>query len=1587
MTLKGAVRRIEEMARRWEVELEKQARWPAGAPSSKGGQFAPENSGAGGSGSKPKINAPQYGIGGFAAAQQQYFQGLYGGEPAAPKGPPPGAKPHPQKNDKGEPVTVNYPTKASDPQTWNDPKSAATFVPGGKAPDALNGVALSSWKAPDTIEGWSKVSGQNPKIDADYPFEHSPGKNVGAGVIIREPDGRLWITRPTNGFGGYEHTWPKGTVEGGLSLQASAIKEAYEETGLKVKIVGVLGDFERTTSKARYYVAERVGGTPADMGWESQAMRLVPPSKLGKYLNRTVDKEIAEAFEGEMLLKRLEKAKGARGGKFNPDQPRWPAGSPLGGQWMKVGADGIILPPKIAGGLEGKNPAYQKKADAAHAFAQANDKVVLAATLVALDTKVKADAAAGKASSHVKWNAQLHQYVAKLVGDMAAGPKAVASADAIRGPLDLSKLTMVGAKPGGSNPGALYADGKGGTLLVKGNLKLQHGAVTAKVSDDRAKNEVLAAKLITAVGGGAPDMKLVDLKGQYGGGLGVASRMMDGVIGFNAANPAHVAAIQKDFALHAWLGNYDVLGMGYDNTVISKGTGKAVNIDPGGAILFRAQGLPKDSFGKDASEWESMRTTTAEQKAVFGKMTGSQLQESAKALATIDDATITKLVGTYGPGDAKAKADLTATLIARRDAILEKAGLKTFTMAQGVSVAQPAPTPPVPRIKDVVKPAAGSPLPTGKPAFLASTPSAVAYYGGLADKATALHAAGDLEGLKALTTNKKGGPAWPAGSPNGKMMASFHGALLADLEGKQGQAVQAVASGAATMTAGGKTWQAQNGVLNPVPASVQALSPDEVDAQFKAAYPSPGAKLPWNEDKTGSKFTTPPTGAAAVMVYALEGNLNQVKAVQMKPDWVEAKAFQANVVAAMEAKAGGAPAAPAAPAARTFTDDVQGMNTFNGGKIKAALYETNKSFMGAKVAENSVALYTAGGANAWKGQSIALMIKAAEAGEMNVLLGMTPGTKFEQALQSNLINALSTKVTAAPAGLSTSKIEALSRAAFGSPLKTMISNVAAGNVSNLTTAEMIDAALKGDTGKLLSLSPSTLSQKQFQDGLINALATTVTSAPAAAPSVSQAAAAVAQAASTAQLNAAVSAMPNFEKAKLPEGNSNAASHNQKVGVIANLAGAKHVNGLLSLNYGTNTYGKKQAQLANDALAALGSTHKVTPGQKKNSHPALVGGVVQAAAPAPAAPPKAAAPAAPAAAPKPVYKIPDAPDFMNWKGPGAGLSSKPTINEQNKTLSLEIKALGDKLDTPALKGLTFQKLDSNGQPTGTTAPISQHPSQHIKAYHADVLYAVQNPYVPPKVMSARELAKVPDLIKSVLSSVNDLPDLPTAASGKKIGRYALLGSVAGKPFDGYPPELKSPKLGNLSVKDLYSQSKANFSALTNTQQQAIRDYTGGGYQSQNNAETGKGSNMAAQTINGLKKASVPLPEGTVLSRKFTFKSDHAGNVAALASSVGSVIKDFGIISTSTNPEVWSGDVHLRIVTAAGVKGLYVANNPSGGGGSISLHPGENEIILPFGTKFYVKSVTKGGKINDKTGSWGKGNGSGVLVELVALPDIP
>ncbi len=208
---------------------------------------------------------------------------------------------HPKLNDKGQRVTILKPSTATDVSTWSDSDMVATLTPHHRKalPDELYGVKFTSWlDAPTTLPEWADVEGQNAEIaKTESELKSKPGMKKGAGVIVVEPDGRVWVVHPTNQFGGYKATFAKGTIENGLSLQASAIKEAYEELGLKVEITGFLTDVERTTSVARYYLARRVGGHPGDMGWESQAVSLVPVDQLNEVTDAPADKKLIEALK------------------------------------------------------------------------------------------------------------------------------------------------------------------------------------------------------------------------------------------------------------------------------------------------------------------------------------------------------------------------------------------------------------------------------------------------------------------------------------------------------------------------------------------------------------------------------------------------------------------------------------------------------------------------------------------------------------------------------------------------------------------------------------------------------------------------------------------------------------------------------------------------------------------------------------------------------------------------------------------------------------------------------------------------------------------------------------------------------------------------------------------------------------------------------------------------------------------------------------------------------------------------------------------------------------------------------------------
>jgi 8-oxo-dGTP pyrophosphatase MutT (NUDIX family) len=197
---------------------------------------------------------------------------------------------HPRRDDHGRRVRIKRPTKPSDPKTWTDPTAVAVFAPESPIPPILDDVPVGPIQPPKSAEGWTKLV----KAASTQPPPKTWGKTA-AGAVIIEPDGRVWMSQPTNGFGGHHLTFPKGTHEGAYSLEATATREVFEETGLLIEVGPTLADRDGDVGVSRFFLGRRIGGSPNEMGWETQGVWLVPLAKLQEHATSPKDAPVVQA--------------------------------------------------------------------------------------------------------------------------------------------------------------------------------------------------------------------------------------------------------------------------------------------------------------------------------------------------------------------------------------------------------------------------------------------------------------------------------------------------------------------------------------------------------------------------------------------------------------------------------------------------------------------------------------------------------------------------------------------------------------------------------------------------------------------------------------------------------------------------------------------------------------------------------------------------------------------------------------------------------------------------------------------------------------------------------------------------------------------------------------------------------------------------------------------------------------------------------------------------------------------------------------------------------------------------------------------
>ena len=228
-------------------------------------------------------------------------------------------------------------------------------------------------------------------------------------------------------------------------------------------------------------------------------------------------------------------------------------------------------------------------------------------------------------------------------------------------PIDISQWKYHQGTQGGSNPGGIYTDTEGNDHYVKKSK-----------SDMHAKNEVMADKFYEKLGIKTSQLKLADVGN---GKLGTSSKMVEGskndFYSKAKSDPEYLKKFQEDFATDAWLANWDVVGLEYDN-VLTDADGNPIRIDPGGALLYRAMGSPKgDMFGEEVGEWESMRNGSNPASNIFGSMTDEQLKASVAKLQNISEQDIADIVDSM-EFDQEVSDFLKSTLSARRKNLLAK---------------------------------------------------------------------------------------------------------------------------------------------------------------------------------------------------------------------------------------------------------------------------------------------------------------------------------------------------------------------------------------------------------------------------------------------------------------------------------------------------------------------------------------------------------------------------------------------------------------------------------------------------------------------------------------------------------------------------------------------------------------------------------------------------------------------------------------------------------------------------------------------------------------------------------------------------
>lgn len=168
----------------------------------------------------------------------------------------------------------------------------------------------------------------------------------------------------------------------------------------------------------------------------------------------------------------------------------------------------------------------------------------------------------------------------------------------------------------GSNEGGWYENTETG----------EHWYLKFYKNPDQARVEFIANAVYEKLGIKVPKSELIEVEGK----LAFASKEVPNVQGIYREEQQASPDIRNGFVADAYLANWDVVGLNYDNIV--KDADGMYRIDNGGSLVFRAQGANKEYTVDAIPELESMLDPEFPAGKVFAGITEKEMQSQARHL-------------------------------------------------------------------------------------------------------------------------------------------------------------------------------------------------------------------------------------------------------------------------------------------------------------------------------------------------------------------------------------------------------------------------------------------------------------------------------------------------------------------------------------------------------------------------------------------------------------------------------------------------------------------------------------------------------------------------------------------------------------------------------------------------------------------------------------------------------------------------------------------------------------------------------------------------------------------------------------------